>query len=164
MHSPVPFITNEGNNQIVSADAVAVIIEVKSVLNKAQLDNAYKKIEEVKRLKKSQITDMDQKATASSLTTIGTLGVILGFGTDISLDKLAEHCLEFNERYENTHRPDLIVASMSESSITWRNSLVCGRPVIWRQQPAKTHLFRLVLSTWSHAPTAPTHSTGYLRT
>jgi hypothetical protein len=104
-----PVYRYEGNNQIVSADAVAVIIEVKSVLNKAQLDNAYKKIEEVKRLKKSQITDMDQKATASSLTTIGTLGVILGFGTDIGLDKLAEHCLEFNERYESTHRPDLIV-------------------------------------------------------
>ena len=104
-----PVYRYEGNNQIVSADAVAVIFEVKSVLNKAQLENAYEKIDEVKRLKKRPITDMDQKSTASSLTTIGTLGVILGFGTDIGLDKLAEHCLEFNERYESTHRPDLIV-------------------------------------------------------
>lgn len=104
-----PVYRYEGNNQIVSADAVTVIIEVKSVLNKAQLENAYEKVGQVKRLKKSPISDMDQKATASSITTTGTLGVILGFGADIGLDKLAEHCLEFNEKYESTHRPDLIV-------------------------------------------------------
>lgn len=104
-----PVYRYEGDNQIVSADAVAVVMEVKSVLNKAHLENAYQKIEEVKRLKKSPITNMDQNATASSLTTTGTLGVILGFETDIQLDKLAEHCLELNEKYDTNHRPDLIV-------------------------------------------------------
>lgn len=103
-----PVYRYEGNNQIVSADAVAVIMEVKSVLNKSHLQDAYAKIEEVKRLKKNPISEMDQNATASSLTTTGTLGIILGFTSDITLDKLAEHCLELNEKYDSNHRPDLI--------------------------------------------------------
>jgi hypothetical protein len=99
----------DGANQIVSADAVAAIMEVKAVLNKSQLEEAFAKIEEVKRLKKRPISEMDQKATASTLTTTGTLGIILGFGSDISLEKLAEHCVELNEKYETAHRPDIIV-------------------------------------------------------
>jgi hypothetical protein len=99
----------EGANQIVSADAVAAIMEVKAVLNKSQLEEAFAKIEEVKRLKKHPISEMDQKATASTLTTTGTLGIILGFGSDIGLEKLAEHCVELNEKYETAHRPDIIV-------------------------------------------------------
>lgn len=99
----------EGANQIVSADAVAAIMEVKAVLNKSQLEEAFAKIEEVKRLKKRAISEMDQKATASTLTTTGTLGIILGFGSDISLEKLAEHCVDLNEKYETAHRPDIIV-------------------------------------------------------
>ena len=99
----------DGANQIVSADAVAAIMEVKSVLNKSQLEEAFAKIEEVKRLRKSPISGMDQKATASTLTTTGTLGIILGFGTDTGLEKLAGHCVELNEKYETAHRPDIIV-------------------------------------------------------
>jgi hypothetical protein len=104
-----PVYRYDGANQIVSADAVAAIMEVKAVLNKSHLEEAYAKIEEVKRLRKRPISEMDQKATASTLTTTGTLGIILGFGSDISLEKLAEHCLELNEKYETAHRPDIIV-------------------------------------------------------
>jgi hypothetical protein len=104
-----PVYKYDGANQIVSADAVAAIIEVKAVLNKSQLEEAFAKIEEVKRLKKRPISDMDQKATESTLTTTGTLGIILGFGSDLSLQKLAEHCVELNEKYETAHRPDIIV-------------------------------------------------------
>jgi hypothetical protein len=104
-----PVYRYEGDNQIVSADAVAAIMEVKSVLNKSQLENAYEKIAEVKRLKKCPISDMDQKATAGSLTTTGTLGIVLGFTTDIELDTLAAHCVEFNEKYETFSRPDIVV-------------------------------------------------------
>jgi hypothetical protein len=99
----------DGANQIVSADAVAAIMEVKAVLNKSQLEEAYAKIEEVKRLKKRPISEMDQNATTSTLTTTGTLAIILGFGSDISLEKLAEHCVDLNEKYETAHRPDIIV-------------------------------------------------------
>jgi hypothetical protein len=104
-----PVYKYDGANQIVSADAVAAIMEVKAVLNKSHLEEAFAKIEEVKRLKKRPISEMDQKATASTLTTTGTLGIILGFGSDIGLGKLAEHCLELNEKYETAHRPDIIV-------------------------------------------------------
>lgn len=104
-----PVYKYDGANQIVSADAVAAIIEVKAVLNKSQLEEAFAKIEEVKRLGKRPISEMDQKATESTLTTTGTLGVILAFGTDITLTKLAEHCVELNEKYETAHRPDMIV-------------------------------------------------------
>ena len=104
-----PVYKYDGVNQIVSADAVAAIMEVKAVLNKSQLEEAFTKIEEVKRLKKRPINEMDQKATASTLTTTGTLGIILGFGSDIKLEKLAEHCVELNEKYETAHRPDIIV-------------------------------------------------------
>jgi hypothetical protein len=104
-----PVYKYDGANQIVSADAVAAIMEVKAVLNKSQLEEAFAKIEEVKRLRKLPIGDMDQRATGSALTTTGTLGIILGFGSDISLAKLAEHCVELNEKYETAHRPDIIV-------------------------------------------------------
>lgn len=104
-----PVYKYDGANQIVSADAVAAIMEVKAVLNKSQLAEAFAKIEEVKRLRKRPISGMDQKATESTLTTTGTLGIILGFGSDISLTKLAEHCVELNEKYETTHRPEMIV-------------------------------------------------------
>jgi len=97
-----PVYKYDGANQIVSADAVAAIMEVKAVLNKAQLEEAYSKIEEVKRLRKHPISEMDQKATESTLTTTGTLGIILGFGSDISLDKLAEHCVALNDKYETS--------------------------------------------------------------
>ena len=104
-----PVYKYDGANQIVSADAVAAIMEVKAVLNKGQLAEAFAKIEEVKRLRKRPISGMDQKATESTLTTTGTLGIILGFGSDISLTKLAEHCAELNEKYETAHRPDMVV-------------------------------------------------------
>ncbi|MGB8478784.1 MAG: DUF6602 domain-containing protein [Acidobacteriaceae bacterium] len=65
-----PVYRYEEHNQIVSSDAVSSIIEVKSVLNKAHLANGYEKIAEVKRLRKRPISDMDQKATESALTTV----------------------------------------------------------------------------------------------
>ena len=121
-----PVYKYEGANQIVSADAVAAIMEVKAVLNKTQLEEAYAKIEEVKRLRKRPISEMDQPATESTLATTGTLGIIFGFGSDISLDKLAEHCVELNEKYETAHRPDMIVL-LDVGVINYRVQFVGGR-------------------------------------
>jgi hypothetical protein len=104
-----PVYRYEEYNQIVSSDAVASIIEVKSVLNKSHLANSYEKIAEVKRLRKRPISDMDQRATESAMTTTGTLGIILGFTSDITLEKLAEHCVELNDTYDSALLPDMIV-------------------------------------------------------
>ena len=87
-----PVYRYDGANQIVSADAVAAIMEVKAVLNKSQLEEAFGKIEEVKRLKKRPISGMDQKATESTLTTTGTQS-----GADSIL--LGHVSVEATERY-----------------------------------------------------------------
>ena len=103
-------------------------------------------------------------ATASSLTTTGTLGVILGFGTDIGLEKLAEHCLEFNEKYESTHRPDLIVV-LDVGVINYTAEFIGMRKTgDLATTTGEDTPSRPVLSTLSPAPTAPTPSTGYLPT
>jgi hypothetical protein len=93
----------EKENQIVPSDAVAAIIEVKSVLNKAELEDAFSKIEEVKKLRKRPLGEMDQKPTASEMTTTATLGVEFGFETNTKLDTLAAHCAELNEKFR--YRP-----------------------------------------------------------
>jgi hypothetical protein len=62
-----PLYRYQEKNQIVAADAVAAIIEVKSLLNKKELENAYAKIAEVKSLKKRPESAMDQKTTESDL-------------------------------------------------------------------------------------------------
>ncbi|MGB8478618.1 MAG: hypothetical protein WCE63_07235 [Acidobacteriaceae bacterium] len=43
------------------------------------------------------------------LTTTGALGIILGFTSDITLEKLAEHCVELNDTYDSAVLPDMIV-------------------------------------------------------
>ena len=47
LSSPVYRYTEE--NQIISADAIASVVEVKSVLNKKELENGFEKISQVKR-------------------------------------------------------------------------------------------------------------------
>lgn len=104
-----PVFRYEGANEIVSADAVASVIEVKSVLNKDHLENGYGKVAEVKRLKKRPVSNMDQNPTQGSLMTTATLGIVLGFESDVDLDTLAKHCVDLNKEYEYTHRPDMVV-------------------------------------------------------
>lgn len=171
-----PVYRYDGANQIVSADAVAAIIEVKSVLNKSQLEEAFAKIEEVKRLKKRPISGMDQKATESTDTTTGTLGIIFGFGSDISLEKLAEHCLDLNEKYESAHRPDIIVVldvgvinytarfvgsrNMGDLTVAWDDEFVippCYVSLVAREDGAFSlnRLFTHLLSHLARYPRRP---------
>src|ERR1700722_16905783 len=90
-------------------DTVAAVIEVKSRLNKKEIEDGYKKIAACKRLKKTPVLAGDQQATGSDLATVATYGVIFGFSSDTSLATLAQHAEELNSQYEPSAWPDLIV-------------------------------------------------------
>jgi len=90
-------------------DTVAAVIEVKSRLNKKEIEDGYKKIAACKRLKKTPVSAGDQQATGSDLATVATYGVIFGFSSDTSLATLAQHAEELNAQYEPSAWPDLIV-------------------------------------------------------
>lgn len=94
---------------ILPADTVASVIEVKSRLNKANLEDAYKKIASCKALKKRPLSNADQKPTGSDLATIATFGVVFGFDSDTSLATLSKHVEELNQRYDSTLWPDMIL-------------------------------------------------------
>jgi hypothetical protein len=124
-----PVFRYREENQIISADAVAAVVEVKSVLNKKELENSFAKIAEVKKLHKRRISEMDQKATESQLTTTGTLGVIFGFDSDLKLVTVAQHCAELNEQYDTYLRPDVIVV-LDSGVINYTAHIVGSQKVI----------------------------------
>jgi hypothetical protein len=90
-------------------DMVAAVIEVKSRLNKQDIEDGYKKIAACKRLKKTPVSVGDQQATGSDLKSVATCGVVFGFGSDTSLATLAQHVENLNSQYEPSAWPDLIV-------------------------------------------------------
>jgi hypothetical protein len=96
--------------QIVPADTVACVIEVKSSLDKAELEDGYNKIVSYKKLKKTPFrSNMDQVSTGSHLSTVETLGVIFGFDSKISLQTLATHLKELNNSHTSNLWPDMVV-------------------------------------------------------
>jgi len=95
--------------QIVPADTVACVIEVKTCLSKSELQNAFEKITSCKSLKKRPFSDLDQRSTGSQLTTVETLGIIFGFDSDISLETLASHLKELNKSCPSNLWPDMVV-------------------------------------------------------
>lgn len=94
---------------ILPVDTVAAVIEVKSRLNKSDLEDAYKKVMSCKSLKKRPISEADQPATGSGLRAAGTFGVIFGLDSDISLATLASHTEELDKQYDSRLRPDMIL-------------------------------------------------------
>ena len=94
---------------ILPLDTVAAVVEVKSRLNKKEIEDGYEKIAACKRLKKTPVSAGDQQATGSDLKGVATLGVIFGFSSDTSLATLAKHVERLNGQYEPTAWPDLIV-------------------------------------------------------
>ena len=107
LSSPLYRFSERG--QIIPADAVASVIQVKTALNKRELEDAYENIVSSKKLKKRPYSEIDRKATGSPLSTLATLGVIFGFDTDTSLETLAENAAELNTKYESNLWPDMIV-------------------------------------------------------
>jgi hypothetical protein len=94
---------------ILPNDNVASVIEVKSMLSKAELEDASKKIASVKKLKTTPITSADQPVTFSSLITTKTLGVVFAYDSTTSLVTLAENLREINQSLPSAHWIDIVV-------------------------------------------------------
>jgi hypothetical protein len=104
-----PLYRASEKTQIVPADTVACVIEVKTALNKNDLEDAFKKIASCKSLKKTPLSEMDQRPTGSQFANVGTLGIVFGFDSDLSLDTLASHLKELNQSYPSNLWPDMAV-------------------------------------------------------
>jgi hypothetical protein len=94
---------------ILPRDNVAVVIEVKSKLNKDQLKDAAKKIASVKRLRPTPITNVDQPVTFGDMIMTNTLGCVFAFDSYTSLDTLADNLKEINSAYDSADWIDLVV-------------------------------------------------------
>lgn len=84
---------------ILPSDNVACVVEVKSRLNKRQLEDAAVKIASVKRLYKTPVSNVDQPVISHPLVMTRTLGVVFAFESDTSLETLAENLAEINAAY-----------------------------------------------------------------
>lgn len=94
---------------ILPSDNVAVVIEVKSTLNKAELEDAAKKVASVKALKRSPLSSVDQPVTLSRFVMTRPLGIVFAYDATTSLDTLAENLAAINESYPSDHWIDLVV-------------------------------------------------------
>jgi hypothetical protein len=94
---------------ILPRDNVAAVIEVKSKLNKDQLEDAVKKIASVKIIKPTPITNVDQPVTFSDMIMTNTLGCVFAFDSYTSLATLADNLKETNSNYDSSCWIDLVV-------------------------------------------------------
>jgi hypothetical protein len=95
--------------QILPAHTTAAVVEVKASLNAASLADGYAKIHSCKSLKSEPRRPVDRSATDTPIDSLGILGVIFGFSSDLTLVRLAEHAAELNKQYDSDHWPDVIV-------------------------------------------------------
>jgi len=121
-----PVLRSSAVQQILPVDHVAAVIEVKSLLDKEQLADAYEKIASCKRLKKTPLSEIDRAATGSTLVTISTMGIVFAFGSRTSLDTLAENAKELNAEYDSTLWPDLVCV-LDKGSLTYMAQFAHGK-------------------------------------
>lgn len=89
-------------------DNVAAVIEVKSKINKDELNDAARKIESVKKIKPTPITNIDQPVTFSDMIMTNTLGCVFAFDSYTTLKTLAENLTEINSKCESQYWIDLV--------------------------------------------------------
>lgn len=104
-----PIYRKGPDSLIVPRDNVATVIEVKSKLNKAELEDAAKKIASAKSIKSSPITSVDQPVTFSDMIMTNTQGIVFAFDSYTSLDALAENLRDINSKIDSRHWIDLVV-------------------------------------------------------
>jgi len=115
-----PVLRSTPQAQILPVDHVAAVIEVKSLLTKGELADAYANIAAAKALKKKPLSQMDVSATGSDLRTVTTMGIVFAFGSRTKLDTLAKNVRELNREYDAALCPDLICV-LDKGTITYLN-------------------------------------------
>lgn len=96
-------------NQILSSDSIASIIEVKSKLNKKELEDAVNKIAIVKKLRRNPISGIDQPVTFSDLILNSSYGVIFAFDSETTLETLATNLRDINHQLPQSQWTDIVV-------------------------------------------------------
>jgi len=92
-----PVFRKDERVMILPSDNVAVAIEVKTNLNKAELIDAAQKISRVKSLKKSPIGNVDQRVTMSDVVVTKTTGIVFAYSSATTLETLANNLAEINK-------------------------------------------------------------------
>jgi len=95
--------------QILPSDSIASVIEVKSNLDKAELEDAAEKIASVKRLKRSPVSNLDQPVNFSNFIVNNSLGVVFAYKAKTSLETLAMNLKEINKKLPRAHWIDVVV-------------------------------------------------------
>lgn len=104
-----PVYRSSTKSQIVPVNSVASVIEVKTSLNKAALEDAVEKIASCRRLKKRELDESDQSSTGSALRNISTQGIIFGFDSDTSLETLSDNLVSILGNYSSDLWPEMVV-------------------------------------------------------
>jgi hypothetical protein len=100
---------------IFPSDNVAVVIEVKSRLDKEQLTSSFENILATKQLSK-------RVAEGPSFITSQTLGCLFAFESSITLDKIAEHYTDLTKKYGIGHHIDIILVLDKGTVAMWAKS------------------------------------------
>ncbi len=104
-----PIIRASSKSLILPNEYVASVIEVKSNLNKSQLEDALNKIHIAKALKKDEPTEHDLPSTGSPIKVYRTLGIVFAFNSETSLETLAKNIVEFNNSIDSNHWIDFLI-------------------------------------------------------
>jgi hypothetical protein len=95
--------------QIVPSDAVAVAIEVKSRLTKAELVDAAEKLASVKVLSKTPVANLDRAAAGVPVMFTRSFGVVFAYEAETTLETLARNLVEINSTSSSRLWPDRVV-------------------------------------------------------
>lgn len=113
---------------IFPSDNVAAVIEVKSRLDKKELEDAFKNIQQTKALSKTTPPDVPFYVKSQ------TLGCLFAFDSAISMDKVAEHYTSLIRKHGIGHHIDIIVVldkgiitlSAKLRGFSWNTAIIEG--------------------------------------
>lgn len=110
---------------ILPSDNVGAVIEVKSRLDKAELEDALEKVASVKRLRKSRVAAFERDPAGSVPTMTTTLGIVFAYQAATSLETLAENMASANASRPTQEWADM-VAVLDEGVIGYMMQMPFG--------------------------------------